>query len=145
MRLYFSYGSNMDRTHMARLCRGAQSLGVGHAENHVFFIADSGYASIVPKRNSRVYGVLWRISAQDLLKLDTYESVGSGLYRPVAIPVHLGGKFLRAMVYYAVEPKPGRPKPGYQEKLVAAARSWNFPEDYVLMLEKFLPHGHAVD
>lgn len=130
---------------MARLCRGAEALGVAHAENHVFFISASGYASITPKRNSRIYGVLWRISAQDLPRLDAYESVGSGLYRPVAIPVHQGGKFLRAMVYYAVEAKPGRPKPGYQEKLVAAAQSWNLPEDYLRMLEKFLPVGHAAD
>jgi len=145
MRLYFSYGSNMDRAHMARLCRGAEPLGVAHADNHIFYIAASGYASIAPKRNSKVYGVLWRITAQDLSKLDAYEAVEDGLYRPVAIPVHQGKKFLRAMVYYALDTRPGRPKTGYQEKLVAAARSWNLPEDYVLTLEKFLPHAHAGD
>jgi len=145
MRFYFSYGSNMDRTHMAGLCRGAEALGVAHAENHAFFIAASGYASIAPKRNSRVYGVLWRVSAQDLLKLDAYESVGSGLYRPAAIPVHRGGNLLRAMVYYAIQAEPGRPRLGYQEMVVAAARSWNLPEEYMLALEKFLPRGHAAN
>lgn len=133
----------MDREHMARLCRGAQALGVAHAENHVFYIAASGYASIAPKRNSKVYGIVWKINAQDLLKLDAYESVSSDLYRPVAIPVHQGAKLLRAMAYYATEAKPGRPKPGYQENVIAAARSWNFPENYVAMLEKFLPPRHA--
>jgi gamma-glutamylcyclotransferase (GGCT)/AIG2-like uncharacterized protein YtfP len=139
MRLYFAYGSNMDRVHMTRLCRGAEAVGVAQAENHIFYIAAGGFASLAPRRNSRVHGVLWRISARDLPKLDAYESVQSGLYRPAAIPVHHGGKFLRAMIYYAVEAKPGRPKPGYQEKVVAAAREWDLPADYVGELEKFLP------
>ncbi|SRR5579885_56162 len=141
MRLYFAYGSNMDREHMERLCRGAEALGVATAENQIFYIAASGYASLAPRRDSRVYGVLWKIGAQDLMKLDAYESVGTGLYRPAAIPVHQNGKLLRAMIYYAAEAKPGRPKPGYQENVVAAARAWGFPQDYLEHLEKFLPHA----
>lgn len=139
MRLYFAYGSNMDRAHMAKLCRGAEPLGVASAENQIYYIAACGYASMAPRRNSRVHGVLWRINAQDLMKLDAYESVGAGLYRPAAIPVHQGGKLLRAMIYYAVEAKPGRPKPGYQENVIAAAQAWDFPEAYLQALEKFLP------
>lgn len=124
---------------MVKLCRGAEAVGIAQAQSRVFYITASGYASLAPRRNCTVHGVLWRISAQDLVKLDAYESVRAGLYRPAAIPVHHGGKFLRAMIYYAAEAKSGRPKPGYQEKIVAAARDWNLPADYVRELESFLP------
>lgn len=141
MRLYFAFGSNMDRAHMAKLCRGAEAVGVATAENQLYFIAAAGYASMTPRRNARVFGVLWKIAAQDLGKLDVYESVETGLYRPAAIPVRQNGKLLRAMIYYAVEAKPGVPKAGYQENVIAAARTWDFPPEYLAHLEKFLPHA----
>lgn len=139
MRLYFSFGANMDRVHMMRLCRGAESVGVADAKDQIFYIAACGYASMAPQRNAKVYGVLWRITAQDLPKLDAYESVQSGLYCRSAIPVHQDGKVLRAMIYYAVDARPGRAKPGYQEMVIGAARSWELPENYVRELENFLP------
>jgi gamma-glutamylcyclotransferase (GGCT)/AIG2-like uncharacterized protein YtfP len=139
MRLYFAYGSNMDRAHMEKLCRGAEALGAASAENNIYYVAASGYATIAPRRNSRVHGVLWKISAQHIAKLDAYESVETGLYVSAAIPVRHNGKILRAMIYYAAEAKPGRPKPGYQENVIAAAKAWNFPQEYIEHLEKFLP------
>jgi gamma-glutamylcyclotransferase (GGCT)/AIG2-like uncharacterized protein YtfP len=139
MRLYFAYGSNMNREHMAKLCKSAEPLGVATAENNIYYIAACGYASLAPRRNSRVYGILWRVSMQDLMKLDAYESVDKGMYRSAAIPVHQNGKLLRALVYYAVEAKPGRPKPDYQEYVIAAAKTWDFPEAYLQELQKFLP------
>lgn len=141
MRLYFAYGSNMDRAHMAKLCRGAEALGVASAENQLYFIAACGYASMTPRRNARTYGVLWKINAQHIAKLDEYESVKTGLYASAAIPVRHNAKLLRALIYYALEAKPGLPKPGYQENVVAAARSWGFPTEYLAHLEKFLPRA----
>ena len=141
MRLYFAYGSNMDRAHMARLCRGAEALGVASAENQLYYIAACGYASMTPRRNARTYGVLWKIGAQHIAKLDEYESVKTGLYASAAIPVRHNGKLLRAMIYYACEAKPGLPKPGYQENVLAAAQSWEFPAVYIAHLEKFLPRA----
>jgi len=138
MRLYFAFGSNMERAHMERLCRGAEALGTAHLEHHQFFIAQAGYASIAAKRGATVHGVLWKITAPHLAKLDQYESVAAGLYRLAAVPVHHGDKLLRALVYVASDPRPGRPKPGYQEGVVAAARAWQLPERYVRELETFL-------
>lgn len=143
MRLYFAYGSNMDRAHMAKLCRGAEALGVASAENQLYFIAACGYASMTPRRVARTYGVLWKIGAQHIAKLDEYESVQAGLYASAAIPVRHNGKPLRALIYYAIEAKPGYPKPGYQENVIAAARAWDFSAEYLAHLEKFLPRSLA--
>jgi gamma-glutamylcyclotransferase (GGCT)/AIG2-like uncharacterized protein YtfP len=143
MRLYFAYGSNMNPAHMAKLCRGAEALGVATAENNIYYIAAAGYASIAPRKNARVYGVLWKIEARHIAKLDAYESVESELYGPAAIPVRHNGKLLRAMIYYALDTKPGRSLPGYQENVVAAAQAWRFPPDYLVHLEKFLPRARG--
>ena len=143
MRLYFAYGSNMDRAHIAKLCRGAEPLGVASAENQLFFVAACGYASMAPRRAARTHGVLWKIGAQHIVKLDEYESVKTGLYASAAIPVRHNGKLLRALIYYATEAKPGYAKPGYQENVIAAARSWEFPAEYLAHLEKFLPRSLA--
>lgn len=137
VRLYFSFGSNMDRAHMARLCRGAEALGPARLDNHQYFIAHAGYASIAQKRGSIVHGVLWKVTAPQLARLDEYESVAAGLYRHALIPVHHGDKLLRSLAYVASDPRPGRPKPGYQEAVVAAARAWQLPEEYVRELETF--------
>lgn len=139
MRLYFAFGSNMDRAHMARLCRGAEALGPTRLDNHQFFIAHAGYASIAPKRGATVHGVLWKVTAAHIAKLDAYESVAGGLYHKAAVPVHRGDRLLRALAYVASDPRPGRPQPGYQERVAAAARAWRLPEAYVRELETFLP------
>ena len=123
---------------MARLCRGAEALGAACLNHHQFFIAQAGYASIAPKRGAAVHGVLWKVTAAHLAKLDVYEAVAAGLYRQTLIPVHHGERLLRALAYVASDLRPGRPEPGYQEGVVAAARAWQLPEEYVRELESFL-------
>ena len=44
-----------------------------------------------------------------------------------------------ALVYVARERREGRPRPGYQEEVIAAARDWALPADYVRRLERWLP------
>ncbi len=136
MRLYFAYGSNMDRAHMAKLCPRAEALGAARIDHHRFFIAAGGYGSIAPKRGAAVHGVLWRITARDRAALDSYEAVGDGLYQPAALPAHHGDKLLRALVYVANDARPGRASARYREAVLAAARQWNLPEDYVRALER---------
>jgi cation transport regulator ChaC len=136
MRHYFAYGSNMDRAHMAKLCPEAEALGPARIDQHRFFIAAGGYGSIAPKRGATVHGVLWRITARDRIALDGYEAVGDGLYQPASLPVHHGDKLLRALVYVANDARPGRAGEKYVAAVLAAARTWELPEDYVGALER---------
>jgi cation transport regulator ChaC len=136
MRLYFAYGSNMDRAHMEKLCPQAEALGPARIDHHRFFIAAGGYGSIAPKRGATVHGVLWRITARDRIALDGYEAVGDGLYQPATLPVHHGDKLLRALVYVANDARPGRASEKYRVAVLAAARAWELPDDYVHALER---------
>lgn len=135
MRYYFAYGSNMDRAHMAKLCPHAEALGLAFVKDHRFFIAHGGYASIARKRGETVHGVLWRISARDLVALDGYEAIGDGLYQHAMLPVHYDNKLLRALVYVANDARPGRPSAPYREAVLNAARVWPLPEEHIRAMD----------
>lgn len=130
MRHYFAYGSNMIAADMKQRAPEAIEAGNATLEGFEFVIAQSGYASIVPAAGSRVYGVLWQISAADERSLDAYEGVDEGLYRKEQ---HRVGEVV-AMVYVETSERRGRPLPGYLETIVHAAVLRGFPDEYIRRL-----------
>jgi len=140
--LHFAYGSNMDRALMLRRCPTAEAIGPARLDHWRFIVTRDGYASIVPAPGEVVHGVLWRLAPRDLAAVNAYESIDRGLYRRRVLMVR-GGGCVQALVYVAREVAreraAGRPKPGYQDLVVAAARAWNLPEDYVGKLARWAP------
>jgi gamma-glutamylcyclotransferase (GGCT)/AIG2-like uncharacterized protein YtfP len=136
MTLHFSYGANMDRSGMARRCPGAKALGVATLDHHRFVITADGYASVVPASGAQVHGVLWRLTPRDLAALNAFESLDSGLYRSVTLPVRLGGRVLRGTVYVGRRSQ-GKARAGYLDQILAAARGWNLPRDYIAELQRW--------
>jgi len=136
--LYFAYGSNMDRAHMAQMCPRAKTYGTARIKHYRFFITASGHGSITPHRGANVWGVLWRVTAIDISALDRYEDVAGGLYRQDMLPVHHDEKLLSALVYIASDTTPGRARPQYRAQVIGAAREWKLPDDYVHALERAL-------
>ncbi|MGE0340756.1 MAG: gamma-glutamylcyclotransferase family protein [Xanthobacteraceae bacterium] len=135
-RLYFAYGSNMDRAHMARLCPQAEPYGVASLRSYKYVMAASGFATVIPWPGSFVHGVLWKVGPKEIAALDRYEDVTGGLYRVAQLPVKYNERLLRALVYLASGDKASATPPGYIEKIVAAAKDWNLPPDYVDYLAK---------
>jgi gamma-glutamylcyclotransferase (GGCT)/AIG2-like uncharacterized protein YtfP len=123
--LYFAYGTNMTPTRMARLCKTARFIAVARVDDWKFRICLSGYATIVPSPGARVHGVLWQIEPDDLQPLDDYEKVEKGLYRRDQI---LLADQRKALVYLARDERPGVPRVGYLEEIIAAAFYWGLPE-----------------
>jgi gamma-glutamylcyclotransferase (GGCT)/AIG2-like uncharacterized protein YtfP len=136
--LHFAYGSNMDRALMLRRCPTASAIGPARLDHWRFIVTRDGYASIVPAPGEVVHGVLWRLAPRDVAAVNAYESVDRGLYRRRMLAVRRDG-CVRALVYVARERVAGRPKPGYQNLVIAAARAWNLPDDYVGGLERWAP------
>jgi hypothetical protein len=93
----------------------------------------------VPDRRQCVYGLLWRLTARDRVTLDLWENIANGLYRPQTLPVRDAGHRRRVLVYVARQRPLGRPRPGYMEIVVKAARALQLPADYVASLEEWLP------
>jgi hypothetical protein len=138
MTLHFAYGANMSRAIMRRHARDAEPLGVAELAGHRFVITGDGYASVEPARAQTVHGVLWRITPRDRVTLDAWENVSAGLYRAETVPVRHEGELMPALVYFARPRGEGRPKPGYIELVVAAAREWNLPPRHIRALEAWL-------
>jgi hypothetical protein len=137
--LYFAYGSNMSRTIMRRHAPAARPAGVAELAGYCFFITADGYASIKPAPGQNVHGVLWRLSPRDRVGLDAWENIEGGLCRAVTLPVRSGGRRMTALVYIARQSGEGKPKPGYMELVIAAARAWGLPPDYLRSLQRWLP------
>jgi len=137
--LHFAYGSNMDRAAMRRRCPDAKAVGLAWLDNWRFIVTRDGYASVVPAAGEIVHGVLWRLTLRDLAAVNAYESVDSGLYARRLLPLRHAGGQVQALVYVARARRVGRPRPGYQDLVVAAARDWNLPPDYVRALARWSP------
>ncbi len=142
MPLYFAYGSNMDAAAMRGRCPNAQALGRARLAGHRFFIMAEGFASIARDRNAEVHGVLYQLALSDIGPLDRYEEVGRGLYKKITQPViRAAGGPVRALVYVGRGDQDGRPRPGYMESIVRAARDWALPPAYVAFLESLAKPG----
>jgi hypothetical protein len=139
--LHFAYGSNMHRAIMRKHAPEAQPLGVAELADHRFLITADGYASVVPARAQVVHGVLWRITQRDRAALDAWENIAADLYRAEMRPVRHAGRLHQVLVYVAGGSRVGRPKAGYMEIVIAAARHWRLPQDYIAGLEPWLPVG----
>ncbi len=137
MTLYFAYGSNMNRALMRRHCPDAKDLGTAALFGCRFMITTDGYPSIVPRSGGRVHGVLWRLSVRDLAALNSYEGIASGLYSRLTLPVRKDGHRMAATLYVGRSRIAGRPKPGYLDVILDAAREWNLPVSYVHSLQRW--------
>ena len=137
MPLYFAYGSNMARAAMARRCPGARAVGPAMLDGYDFFVGVDGWGSVKRKPGAVVHGVLWTLTPRDMAALHAYELLHQGLYDVRTLPVRVGGKRVRAMIYLLRRRAQGRPKPGYVEMIVAAARAWKLPERYIRSVERW--------
>ena len=140
--IYFAYGANMERAAMRRRCGAATPLGPAVLRGWRYVIAQ-GYGSVAPAAGMCVFGVLWRLTPRDLAALNAFESLNSGLYRRAMLTVETGGERTRALVYVGRRRGRRRPMPGYQERLVAAAREWRLPQRYIAELARLAPGYRA--
>jgi gamma-glutamylcyclotransferase (GGCT)/AIG2-like uncharacterized protein YtfP len=135
MRLYFAYGANMVRENMARRCPRARLVGTAILADRRFAIIRKGYGTVLKEKGARVYGLLWRIGRSDEAALDWFEEVARGVYRRTQAVVVYHGRPVSALVYVAAATAPGRPRAAYIGSILAAARAFGFPADYIAALE----------
>jgi AIG2 family protein len=143
MMLYFAYGSNMSRALMRTHCPAAAAVGVASLAGYRFVITADGYGSVVRHPGGIVQGVLWQLTPRDLGALNIYESVDSGLYQCRRLLVRHGSHRRSALIYIARPRGTGKPRPGYLELVIAAARDWGLSTAYVRELARWAPSGLA--
>jgi gamma-glutamylcyclotransferase (GGCT)/AIG2-like uncharacterized protein YtfP len=128
----------MDALAMARRCPASRPLGLARLARHRFAMLQAGYATVVRDPGSSVHGVLYDLALADVPALDRYEDIARGLYRKLVQSVlRKEGAPVRALVYIGAGPTGGRPKPGYMEDVLAAARTAGLPDSYLAFLATF--------
>ncbi|MCM8748505.1 gamma-glutamylcyclotransferase [Thermomicrobiaceae bacterium CFH 74404] len=141
-RYYFAYGSNMDEKQMDFRCPNAELVGRARLPGWKFRINTRGVATVVPDEESTVHGVLWIIGESDEETLDYYEGVSSGFYVKRTETVYReDGDAVEALLYVASDDGPGSPRPGYLERIVAAARRHGLPRHYIEELQGWSKAG----
>lgn len=130
-RLYFAYGANLDREHMRRRCPAARSGGAAELPGYRFVVNQCGWATVVADPCSTVHGVLWWLSPECEATLDEQEGVAAFLYgKQMLTLIDDTGHPVEALVYVASETRPGRPNPGYLERILRWAADWQLPDAY---------------
>ena len=119
------------------------ALGIAKLPGHRFVITADGYASVEPARRD-VHGVLWRITPRDRVLLDAWENVEAGLYRAATLPVTCAGRRRRRWSISRGRAGKGGPSRLF-ELVLAAAREWNLPEDYIGSLQAWAAAAAGAD
>jgi gamma-glutamylcyclotransferase (GGCT)/AIG2-like uncharacterized protein YtfP len=149
--LYFAYGSNMNWEQIRCRCPSARFVCTARLRDHRLVFSrksekrGGGVASIEPRKDCVVWGVVFQIDELELGKLDRFEGYNpdhepkQNSYLRKEIHVAADGdecKPVSALTYVA-NPQPGQHKPNknYKQIILEGARFWHLPSDYVRKLE----------
>lgn len=142
---YFAYGSNMhDSAFIVRRRMNPSEWRVGRLKGYrLRFNLDgvprgkSAPANVCLDQNAEVWGVLYKITHREMLRLNRTEGVPGQGYRPIWLHVADGkGETVNAMTYVATgNTTDGHPSLRYLNLLRDGARAHGLPSAWLQMLE----------
>jgi len=143
---YFAYGANMDDSTF-RIRRGIEALEYRSSRVKGYrlrFNLDgrpkgrSAPANLHPDPDAEVWGVLYRITRRDLVRLDLTEGVPGRWYRHVEIEAEdRDGRAIQAVTYMAQgKEMDGKPSLRYITLIRDGARAHGLPENYIRFLQR---------
>src|SRR5215471_18014541 len=143
---YFAYGANMhDRAFRARRRMRPVEQRVGRIRGYRLRFNLEGRprgraapANLYPDPEAEVWGVLYKLTRRDLLRLDSTEGVPGRGYCPMWVDAEdISGSRLNAVTYIAQgNEKDGKPSLRYITLLRDGARAHGLPEHYIRFLEQ---------
>jgi cation transport regulator ChaC len=148
---YFAYGSNMhDSAFLLRRRMRPFEWRAGRITGYRLRFNLEGRprgkaapANITPDPAAEVWGVMYRITRRDMVRLDSTEGVPGGGYRPVALLADdLNGNQVPVIAYSATGlPEDGTPSHRYITLLREGARAHGLPAEWLQYLDNI---AHAV-
>lgn len=130
--LYFAYGSNLDALQMRQRCPGSALMGAGALPNHAIgfggFSArwNGAVATIAQKRGARTEGLLYRVTPEDLIRLDGFEGHPHSYRRSKKIVHTDDGRRVVAHVYVQPTREPEAPSKRYLQVILRAYQQHAF-------------------
>ena len=142
--LYFAYGSNMWRSQMRQRCPDHELIGKAMLKDHALCFPRSspirkcGVAGLAARPGAEVWGVVYRLSDEDLATLDRREGYDPSLpphlnrYERRTVRVLMDIREVDCLTYFARH-EPGRhvPSTEYLETMIAGAEENALPAEYV--------------
>lgn len=102
--LYFAYGSNINLEQMAHRCPDALLVGPVTLQNYELQFRGSGFATVAPKKDCVVHGLLWKLTPSCEQSLDRYEGYPRHYTKETVTVKDAAGAELPVMVYIMAEP-----------------------------------------
>lgn len=143
---YFAYGSNMSRAQMAGrtgpLRAGDEAPRVALLQGYRFAFTTRStdgriYANVMASQpDDVVRGVLYRCGPAGMSVLDDYEA---GYERRQVTVTDQAGRNYEATVYVGLPQctvEPGQPTERYRDIILAGAREFGLPDEYVRRIEE---------
>jgi len=120
--LYFAYGANLSRAHMAVWCPQSTPAGrAGLADHRLVFRT---WADIVESPGDAVQGALYRVSPRDLAALDEFEECPE-LYHRINVTVRSDAGQAEAVAYRMNPGHPlGLPDNDYVRLILQGYEDW---------------------
>jgi len=142
---YFAYGSNMHHSAFRERRRMRPvEWRVGRIRGYRLRfnldgrpVGKAAPANISPDPDEEVWGVLYKITRREMLRLNSTEGIPGGRYRPTWLPVEdRDARVVEAMTYVAEgNPTDGRPSLRYITLLREGARAHGLPASWLQRLE----------
>lgn len=136
--VYFAYGSNMSRARLEARVGGVAALGRARVSDYRHAFAKrgrdgTGKGTVIATHGASVYGVLFELSARQLLVLDRFE----GGYRRIEIDAAIANGPVRAVTYEALAIVDElAPSPDYLAHYLAGMAEHALPADYVALIRR---------
>ncbi|XP_071769197.1 gamma-glutamylcyclotransferase-like [Centroberyx gerrardi] len=153
--LYFAYGSNLltERLHLRN--PSATFVTTGSLKNHTIQFGHwtknfngsnswhGGVATIEKSEGEYVWGVIWRLSMENLISLDKQEGVSIGMYRPLEVTVDTVEGEVLCRTYQMNNFTPYLTSDPYKLVVCLGAKQHNLPLDYIKKLEAVETNGYS--
>ena len=149
MTYYFAYGSNMSLEQMKIRCPSCKMIAIGELRDYLLEFPrwsksrKCGVSSIIYKKDSNVWGVIFELIGDDVTKLDRKEGyrntrpADKNSYNKIDVAVSSAGNTIKCMTYIA-NPEDGeyRPSRSYMNDILTGARENELPEEYIHWLSR---------
>ena len=142
---YFAYASNMNRAQVKQRAGAPAEEKLARLDNYELNFdkvarGGTGTANIVPAEGQTVYGVLYRLTEQQLKALDRFEGVPVHYRRSQTTVVDAEGSRVNAQLYLARKVRKGlKPDRLYLQGIIQGAEEHALPPEYIEQLKKFIP------
>lgn len=140
MTLYAAYAANLDPRRMSERCPHSPLRGTGWLQDWrlTFGGEDHGWdgalTTIVPDPFEQVFIAIYDLADEDQASLESWDSIDTGLFRPVRVRVSLLDGEVVATTYVLDAFEGGLPSATHLGAIADAAEASSAPHDYVQAL-----------